>query len=383
MGTTILMVDDDPNLLSAMKRQLRARFAIETAQSGEDAIFHVSTKEPPAVVLCDMRMGGMNGIQTLRQIKERSPDSVLMMLTGNADMQTAINAINDGHIFRFLTKPCAPDVLEASLSAALEQHRLITAERELLEKTLSGSVKVLMDILAMSAPAAFGRATRIREWVRALAKEFNLPQRWQLDLAAMLAPLGMLAIPAEVSLKLRDKKPLTEVERGLIERSPEAARNIIAHIPRLGGVGQIVYLQNRGFDGSGFPADGPVGTDIPLDARILKILNDLAEVSEGGPPTEADFARLAASAKSYDPSLLQRIRQKLVVSAAKAPQASKLISSALLIPGMVLAAEIVGRDGRLLLPAQQIISEVHIEQLQNLAKLRLINDVISVLSGEG
>ena len=169
-------------------------------------------------------------------------------------------AINTGQIFRFLTKPCPPELIASGLDAALEQYRLVTAERELLEKTLAGSVKVLIDMLAMASPAAFSRATRIRNWARKVGRALELPQRWQLEIAAMLGPVGLLSVPPEVLQKLAVGHPLTEIERSMIERSPEAARNIIAHIPRLAGVAKIIHLQNRGFDGSGFPADGPKGT---------------------------------------------------------------------------------------------------------------------------
>ena len=123
---------------------------------------------PFAVIVADRSMPGMDGIQLLAKVKACSPNTVRMMLTGNADMQTAIDAVNEGHIFRFLTKPCPPESLTASLQAAIEQYRLITAERELLEKTLRGSVKVLCEVLSVVKPTAFGRASRITRYVTAV-----------------------------------------------------------------------------------------------------------------------------------------------------------------------------------------------------------------------
>ncbi len=108
MNGELLLIDDDVNLLSSMKRQFRGKFTIETVTSGEDAVSRIAAGAVPDVVVCDMRMGGMNGVATLAKIKEVAPDTVRLMLTGNADMQTAIDAINDGSIFRFLTKPCPP-----------------------------------------------------------------------------------------------------------------------------------------------------------------------------------------------------------------------------------------------------------------------------------
>ncbi|MGE4528305.1 MAG: HD domain-containing phosphohydrolase [Rhodospirillaceae bacterium] len=384
MNETILLVDDDVNLLSSMKRQYRGKFTLETATSGEEAVERIAAGPAPAVVVCDMRMGGMNGVSTLAKIKEAAPDTVRLMLTGNADMQTAIDAINDGSIFRFLTKPCPPELMEAGLAAALEQHRLVMAERELLEKTLGGSVKVLIDMLAMASPLAFGRATRIRGWARKVAAELNLPQRWQIEIAAMLGPVGLLSVPPEVIAKLHAKQPLSEIERRMIDHSPEAARNIIAHIPRLAGVAKVVSLQHRGFDGSGFPADGPKGTDIPLDARVLKILTELSNVAAGVSPSRADFETLSLRSQQFDPALFERVRGVLEVSTDHAHGARpvKKLATALLIPEMVLAADVMTTDGRLVLSALVQISETHVESLRNLARLKRIADSIAVFDDE-
>lgn len=381
MNGGILLIDDDVNLLAAMKRQFRGKFALETATSGEEAIARIAAGSIPAVVVCDMRMGGMDGVTTLARIKEIAPDTVRLMLTGNADMQTAVDAINTGSIFRFLTKPCPPEMMEMGLNAALEQHRLVMAERELLEKTLAGSVKVLIDMLAMASPLAFGRATRIRRWARKVGTALNLPQRWQLELGAMLGPIGLLSVPREVIEKLQAKQPLSDVERRMIEHSPEAARNIIANIPRLAGVARIIHLQNRGFDGSGFPADGPKGTDIPLDARLLAILTALSNVAAGPDPVRADFETLRARAAQFDPTLLERVRTALEVGTDRSREGreSKLLPTALLLPDMILAKDVVTVDGRLVLSAEVQISEAHVESLRNLAKIKRIADQVVVL----
>lgn len=383
MSETILIVDDDINLLSAMRRQLRGRFTVTTAQGGEEALDILrSTKDQPGVILCDMRMGGMNGVETLRQAKDLAPDSVRMMLTGNADMQTAIDAINSGHIFRFLSKPCPPEVLEEGLEAALGQYRLITAERELLEKTLSGSIKVMMDMLVMSYPQGYSRASRIRSWVRKLNTNGNMPHRWQLDLAAILSPLGMLSIPQEVLSKVHIKLPLTETEQAMVERAPEMARNVIANIPRLQGVAQIVFFQNKGYDGSGFPAQGPTGGDIPIDARILKILNDLSSISTGRSPSAADFNELERNIQLYDPVLLRKVRLCLEAIEPSERLLTRQLAVGTLLPGMDLAEDVVASNGRLVLASLVTLSEAHIERLRNLVRLKLIPDQIIVFADE-
>ena len=130
----------------------------------------------------------MDGVQFLQEAQRVAPDSVRIMLTGNADQQTAAGAVNEGRIFRFLNKPCTPEDLGHALTAGLEQYRLITAEKELLEKTLGGTIKMLMEILATVDPDLFGRAQALRLNMRALADA--------LGAAGLVAPSGLLAAGA-------------------------------------------------------------------------------------------------------------------------------------------------------------------------------------------
>ena len=138
MNEKTLFVDDDPNILAAFNRYLRNEFTFETASSGQDGLNILEEKGPFAVVVADMRMPNMDGVVFLKKVKENYPNTVRIMLTGNADMQTAVNAVNEGNIFRFLTKPASKEIIINAVTAALEQYRLIMAEKELLEKTFHG-----------------------------------------------------------------------------------------------------------------------------------------------------------------------------------------------------------------------------------------------------
>ena len=200
-----------------------------------------------------------------------------------------------------------------------------------------------------------------------------------MDLAALLSPLGLLAVPGDVTAKLHKGLPLTPDEQSIVERGPEAAANIIRNIPRLGPVARIVHLRNRGFNGTGFPVDGPSGEAIPLGARVLCILTDLSAACRTDMPVAADFKVLEAHAGRYDPALLQKIRACLEVAEQPAVRVgSRMIATGFLRPGMVLAADIATTGGVLVLASRQVISEAHVEKLRNLARLRHITDAITV-----
>lgn len=195
---TILCVDDEQNVLEAFQRQLHKQYSLKLAASGEEALERLRTEGPFAVIVADMNMPGMNGVQLLAKVREASPDTVRIMLTGAGDFQTAITAVNEGNIFRFLAKPCPAETLALALEAGLAQYRLVTAERELLEKTLHGSLRAMVDILALANPSAFSRAMRLRHYASQMAKNLGVPDAWQIEVAAMLSQVGCVTLPAEV-----------------------------------------------------------------------------------------------------------------------------------------------------------------------------------------
>ena len=178
MPEKILFVDDEENVLSALKRQFRKQYSVSTALGGASALQMLADQGPFAVIVSDMQMPEMNGIQLLQQARKLAPDSVRLMLTGNADQKTAMDAVNEGSVFNFLTKPCPPETMAGSIAAAVEQYRLITAERELLEGTLNGSVKLLMDMLSMLAPDSFGRTITVRDMASKMSAVIKLENTW-------------------------------------------------------------------------------------------------------------------------------------------------------------------------------------------------------------
>jgi len=369
MSDRVLLIDDDPHLLSALRRQLSDDFELVTAPGGEAGIEAVRNGPPFAVVVSDMRMPGPDGIETLSAIRSLAPDTVRMMLTGNADQQTAIDAINRGAILRFYTKPCPADILREGIRAGIEQYRLITAERDLLEKTLTGSLKLLVDVVAVNDPVGHHLAQRLREWVRTIATEMRMPSRWQLDIATTLVSLGQVSVPPEVTARQRSGEALSEIERQIIERAPEAARNLVANIPRLEKVAEILYFQDKDYDGGGFPPDAPGGDAIPFDARLLHILKDLALATEGGALSRAAFTALDRQRQRYDPRLLGGIRVALEKTLSESePMVFDLPVSALRV-GHTLLSDIRQSNGHLILAAPTRLTEAQIERLRNLNRM--------------
>ena len=381
MTEKVLIVDDDTNLLAGLKRHLRRRFEVATAESGEQALDLVKSDGPFAVTVCDMRMRGMNGVEVLAAVKKLAPDTVRIMLTGNADEVTSTRAVNEGAIFRFFTKPCPPETLAKGIEAGIEQYRLITAERELLSGTFSGAVKVLTDVLAITDPQGFSTSTKVHGWMRGVAAHLQFPQPWQLEIAAMLSRIGQVAVPPELLAKKRADEPVTKVEEEIIARVPETGRNLLANIPRMKSISEMVYYQDKGFDGSGFPKDGVSGEDIPLGSRVLKVLNDLAKVTTGPFPSSRAVSKIELNKGRYDPKILAAVRDFFRTQTKHPTKDDAVVVElpvSLLRAGYLLETDLELQNGRLYLAAGSRLSQTHVEHIRNLSKLQRFKEPVQV-----
>jgi response regulator RpfG family c-di-GMP phosphodiesterase len=376
MHSKILFVDDNPNILTAFQRELRRSFAVHTALGGEAGLQAVSEQGPFAVIVSDLRMPGMDGIQFLATVRDTAPDSVRIMLTGNADLQTAIKTVNEGNIFRFLTKPCDQQLLVRALSDGVRQYQLITAERELLEKTLRSSVKVLSEILQLINPEAFGRASRIAYLAKKTARAMQEPHIWEIETAAALSQIGCVILPEAALKKLYNGEELTAEESQLFSMHPFIASDLISHIPRMDRIAEIIANQAKNFDGSGVPQDDRKGKEVPLGARILRAVLDFDLLQAGGLPAGEALEKLAARPGLYDPDVLEALEMALGIAL---DFEEKSIGAAQLADGMILAQDVTIRDGRLLVARGYRVNRTLRERMKNFAVRPGIREPIRVL----
>jgi response regulator RpfG family c-di-GMP phosphodiesterase len=365
MDGKILFVDDEANILSAFKRQLHNHYDVDTAQGGTAGLEKIRTEGPFAVVVADLRMPGMDGVQFLTRAKEISPDSVRMMLTGHADLGTAINAINEGSIFRLLTKPCAHEALVGSLDAALQQYRLVTAERDLLEKTLSNTVKLLSEVLSLTNPMAFSRTLRLRRIVRQVATNLRARDAWQLELAAMLSQTGCVTLPTEILEKVYAGAPLTKNEQSLFASHPLIGYKLLVNIPRLEIVASIIKDQQKPFEE--YPAQFESGEarKIAQGAQILKLALDYDQLIHNDIPHAEAVKTLREKPRQYNPEIVNGLGDKEIITGG---WLVKLVDSKSAEIGMIIDEDIHAKDGNLVMAKGQEMSLASLERLQLLAK---------------
>lgn len=346
MSAAVLFVDDEQPVLDACRRALRKKIKIDTALGPEKALELIDSNGGYAVIVSDMRMPEMTGVQLLAEVKRRSPDTVRMMLTGNSDQQTAIDAVNEGDIFRFLNKPCPPEKLWGSVEAALNQHKLITAERELLENTLHGAIQVLADVLALVNPEAFGRTTRIRNHVRSVAEALKLEELWRYETMAMLSQVGCVTVPDAVLTRAMSGAALQAEEKKLWDQHPIVAADLLTRIPRMEEVADAIRHQHTDFNGQ---------ASLPMGARILRLVLDFERFESAGGEDPMD--RIRARADKYDAQVVAAF-EKIIGKESELEAREMDISQ--LTDGMVLAADVLmlGKDTLIVCKGQEINESV-------------------------
>lgn len=381
MNARLLIVDDDANLLAALQRNLRRQFSLDTAQGGAEALQLFETKGPYGVILVDMNMPGMKGIELLEHIRRRSPDTVRMMLTGNADQQTAVDAVNRGEVFRFLNKPCPPEVLIPALEAAQRQYDLLRIERELLEGTLAGSVKVLVDVLGMISPHALGRGQRLRDSMVRFSRFIGAGPVWEFDLAALLVNIGYAVVPYNVLRKLGSGGEFSPEEAEILRRTPRIGHDLLIEIPRLKPVARAVLYQSANFDGTGFPADGVAGEALPLASRMIKILADRIDLEDDGVVKRRAFEVMNERGGVYDPKLLERCFECFADFLSNTLNSSRPVHQLHLRdarPGDVVVSDISARSGFTLVRSGSLLTAMVIERLENFRQLGELQEPLLV-----
>ena len=238
----VLCVDDDANALASVQRVLRSRFDVTIAPSSRAAV-QLLDRESFGVIVTDLRMPGMDGVHLLAHARSVTPDTVRILISGQADLESALQAINEGQLFRFLLKPCSGSDLLSAVVQASDFNRSVTAERVLLEQTLTASVGALVDLLAITQPESFGRASRLKRYAEAIATELGLAHHWALGVAAQLSQVGYIIVPEATATKARKGLSLTAGEQALIDKLVPFSAQLVASIPRLEPVCAILRLQ--------------------------------------------------------------------------------------------------------------------------------------------
>ena len=413
---TLLFVDDEQNILSSLKRLFRPLgYTIHTANSGTEAL-SVLEKETVDIVVSDMRMPEMDGAQLLEQIATRWPNTVRILLTGYADIASTIAAVNQGGIWKYVSKPWDDNDLKQSVHNALERKFLLEEKRRLeqltqkqndelrdlntgleakvaartgeiqqmmdqldlthesLKKSYAQSVKVFSSLIEMRERTGRGHSRRVAELAQKLATKLGLSSADIQDIsyAALLHDIGKIALPDTLLVK-----PFAELqpsERLQVVKHAVIGQGILMSLEPLQETARIIRSHHEQWDGHGYP-DGLSGEKIPLGARILAVANEYDALQVGSLITTKMSAKDARefivknSGKRYDPQVVAVFAGLTIESALIAPVEKGIkIASRDLRADMVMTNDLVTKEGVLLLSRGYLLDEHLIAKIQSVEK---------------
>lgn len=377
----ILLVDDEARVLDGLRRTLRGRYDVDTANSGAEGLAQIAAAEEPyGVVVADMMMPGMNGAEFLTRAHAVSADSVKMILSGQADLTSTISAVNNGNLFRFLTKPCEPAELTRALDAALAQSRLVHSERELLERTLDGAVGVLTELMSASNPIAFARTETVKALTEAVVEAFPVQEVWELRIAAMLGQVGILAVPGPVLAEVHANTELSAESLEIYRGHPQLSYDLIRRIPRLEGVAEWVAAQPVTVDDAMRPAE-PGATPTVDDEEQFSgrdiytaVLAFVVGIDAGLNPST--YVPALVKTGRYCARLLDATR---IAHAQTVTRRPKQVKGEQLIAGMLVNQDVVTLAGLTLVRSGEILTESTAIRLRHFATGVGVVEPINVL----
>jgi len=371
----VLLVDDEQNVLEGFHRHLRNRFNIITSSNPVEALKLFEKKHNISTVVSDFKMPGINGVELLSRIKEVSPSTIRIILTGQADFENTIKAVNEGNIFRFLTKPCPLSSVEKAITEAQEIYNLYKSEKQLLEQTLKGSIRVLSEILSMVNPEAFGKAARLQELARLMAKKLEIKNSNELDIASLLSQIGCVVIPQDILQKSYKGEPLTRSETLQLMEHPATGGKLISPIPRLDRISYIISNQNKNHQSHPEHKNPRTVTM----AKILSLANHFDTLLNLFGGNEAKALKVISDEEKkglYESNYIWALQQTLISMKSYRSRGVLLKD---LTPSMILAEDIITTDGRLLIGKGQQISETIKARLLNQGKIAGIREPVMVV----
>ncbi len=410
----ILVVDDEEIVRIALRETLRReRYGVTACSSPEEGLEVLKT-EAFSVIISDYQMPGMTGLDFLAHAKQLQPDATRILITAVLSLDTVIEAINKGEIYRFVVKPWIREELLATVRNAIQRHDLIVRNTVLqattlamndqlvslnkrlesrvsaeadhrqrlsemnqaLQLNLHHSVQLCLKVLQSFYPTLGTQARRVLGLCRAMADLLKLSEtdRQTLELAAWLHDIGLVGASRGLIRKwMQHPETLSPAEQAIIEQHPILGEELVDFAANLKHVGRVIRGHHEQFDGRGYP-DRLAGKEIPWLARILAVAVAYAE--HQAPHAVAVEMLTLGSGWRFDPEAVQVLLRAL--PHASLPRQEREITLSELKPGMTLAAGVKTQTGMLLVPEGQVLSEAHVETIHNHHRMQALSSLFHV-----
>lgn len=378
MNKRVLIVDGDSDLLFAFKMKLRSDFEIHAERDPAKAMHLIENGKSFAVAVACYKLPGMSGFDFLSRVRAASPDTVRVILTDSSDVEAVREADNEGEIFTFLTKPCKFRKLHNALTATVEHYRLVKTEKELLDKTLKGSIKLLIDMLSVVNPKAFSLGSHLRDLAKNVAQRLGVKNIWEIEIATLLSQIGCVGVPSEIVEKIYSGEPLNQQEKKLYDSHPRIGKSLLKNIPRMERIADAIADQFKGYRNSDVRVAKSGECSSAFIASLLKLIYDYERSLSSGMSKPEIFQYMRERPTIYFPDLLDALESE--AAGIEKGFVKKAIDLKSLKTGMILAEDIYDVNGYLLYNEGYEVTEVLRIRLQNYSKTRQIKEPIKILS---
>lgn len=375
MKQRILLVDDEPEILTSFSGILKTKYDAYFSESAVEALEIVKNNKPFACIISDFRMPKMNGIEFLTEVMKTNSDTVRILMTGHADFQTVVNAVNEGNIFRFLSKPVPIELLIKTINDSLRQYDLINSEKELLDKTLKGTIKLLIDIQSVTNPEASVRISRLRKITKKIAEKKDLSLSWELDIAVMLSNIGHISLTQELLEKIYRNHPLDESEVANLKSSFKFGAGLVKNIPRFENIAQIIEFQSYATKDF-YVSESIINSYQFYASQIITIAKDYDHLIANGKTHKEAISRLKRRNYWFE-DIIDIIDEEFKTS-IDTPTNIKSVLIRDLKPDMILEEDIVDSYGMILYGKGRELTNLIILKLLSMSRTRKIIEPIKV-----
>lgn len=390
----ILFVDDDSNVINLLRKVFRLEPYDMLFTTDPREALSIARREKPAVVICDLCMPDLTGVDVLQAISEFSPHMGKVILTGDAELESSIDAINLGQVDRFLIKPCNEQEIRHAVGELIEVYQL-RLETELMNQSLAekvyelenfqqqlevqanarldeikqvnslldqsrkdirllylSTIRVFCNFLDLRSPALAAHSRRVADLSRILAQQLGLDENevQQIYIASLLHDIGKIGLPDRTLFT-----PFSSLDgdaQASLLKHPIRAQTVFLNLPDMSEVSTIIRHHHERYDGQGFP-DGLIGANISIGARILAVAEDYDELQQGWladqklSPKEAARFVSNASGRRYDPEVISALPKALEEFGSTPNEHEQIVSAKKLTIGAMLTRDFIGPDGYL------------------------------------
>lgn len=364
----IMLVSPITEFVSESRAALGDDFDVFLADNAEEGLLQLGRDPRFRVVVSGLNLPAMNGNDFLAAVRKDHPKVMRIMATAEEGVEIVAGAVNIAHVFALLPRPCPPDELRETTRDAVITSRKLQAEADSMRDTLFGTVKMLVDILELTHPAAVRRSKRIRRRAQEICSDLNAMPAQFMDMIVLLSNIGCVGLPAGLLRKMEKGKDITPQDMKMFRAHPSIAAHLLGNVPRMGKVAEIIRHQNT-----------PCSKKPPLGARILKVCIDMDQMQLTGTGPAKGIEYMRGKPEVYDAEVLEALERHR-------GESEKVRCNQLMVadlePGMVMQTDMVTEAGNILLNKGETLSEASHLRIQAFSGLLRIKEPVCAVMPE-